>query len=84
MDLKVGQSHRARKELFARGLRRGFLSVEEIDASLPDGCMTPAERWLLYFSFRAAQIEIRGDLGPEPAAEELRAAGEQGASAATE
>lgn len=74
MDLKVGQSHRARKELFARGLRRGFLSVEEIDASLPDGCMTPAERWLLYFSFRAAQIEIRGDLGPEPSADELREA----------
>jgi hypothetical protein len=69
MDLKVGQSHRARKELFARGLRRGYLSVDEIDACLPEGCMTPSERWLLYFSFRAAQIDIRGDLGPEPSVE---------------
>jgi hypothetical protein len=26
--LKIGRSHKARKALFTRGIRRGFLSVE--------------------------------------------------------
>lgn len=75
MDVKVGRSHRARKELFAKGLRQGYLTVEEIEAALPDGSMTPSERWLLYFSLRAAEIEIRGeppdDVDREPTTEEL-------------
>lgn len=65
MELKIGQNHFLRKELFARGLRQGFLTVEEIEHALPPGCMTPAERWLLYFSLRAAQVEIRGEPPPE-------------------
>jgi hypothetical protein len=61
VELKVGQSHHMRKALFARGLRQGYLTVDEIEQALPPGSMTPAERWLLYFSLRAAQIDIHGE-----------------------
>jgi len=61
MEVKEGPSHRLRKALFARGLRQGYLSVDDIEQALPPGSMTPAERWLLYFSLRAAQVEIRGE-----------------------
>jgi hypothetical protein len=62
--LKIGRSHKARKALFARGIRRGFLSVEEIDEALPPGSLTDAERWLLYYSLKASRVEIRdGDGG---------------------
>ncbi len=57
--LKIGRSHKARKALFARGIRRGFLSVEEIDEALPAGSLTDAERWLLYYSLKASRVEIR-------------------------
>ncbi|MBS2027469.1 MAG: RNA polymerase sigma factor region1.1 domain-containing protein [Deltaproteobacteria bacterium] len=60
MELKIGKSHHARKELFARGLRQGYLTVDEIEQALPAGTLTPSERWLLYFSLRAAEVEIRG------------------------
>lgn len=77
MDVKIGRSHRARKDLFARGLRQGYLTVDEIEAALPDGSMTPSERWLLYYSLRAAQIDIRGEPPDEairePSPEELQA-----------
>ncbi len=58
MSDKIGQSYRARKALFAKGIRDGRLSVQEIEAALPDGSLTAAERWLLYYSLRAAEIEI--------------------------
>lgn len=54
-----GESHRARKELFRAGIRRGFLEVKEIERALPPGSLSPAERWVLYYSFRAAGIELR-------------------------
>jgi len=57
--LKIGRSHKARKALFTRGIRRGFLSVEEIDEALPPGSLTDAERWLLYYSLKASRVEIR-------------------------
>ena len=57
--LKIGRSHGARKALFARGIRRGFLSLDEIDEALPSGSLTDAERWLLFYSLRAARVEIR-------------------------
>jgi hypothetical protein len=69
---KTGKNHRARKELFARGLRQGYLDVEEIEQAMPEGSLTPSERWLLYFSLRAAEIEIRLEPGaeaPPPGAE---------------
>ena len=61
--LKIGRSHKARKALFARGIRRGFLSVEEIDEALPPGSLTDAERWLLYYSLKASRVEIRDGEG---------------------
>ena len=48
----------ARKELFARGIKAHRLSEEEIDQALPDGTLSPMERWLLYYSLRAAGVEI--------------------------
>jgi hypothetical protein len=61
--LKIGRSHKARKALFTRGIRRGFLSVAEIDEALPSGSLTDAERWLLYYSLKASRVEIRDSEG---------------------
>lgn len=58
MDNRIGQSYLARKALFAKGLKEGRLSVQEIEDALPAGSLTAAERWLLYYSLRAAQVEI--------------------------
>jgi Sigma-70 factor, region 1.1 len=55
------QAHEARKGLFQLGLRRGHLTVSEIDEALPPGSLSPAERWLLFYSLRAAGVEIRDD-----------------------
>ncbi len=61
--VKLGRGHGAKKQLFQRGLRRGFLTIQEIESSLPPGTMTAAERWLLYYSLRAAEIELRDETG---------------------
>ncbi|NMO14432.1 hypothetical protein HPC49_04950 [Pyxidicoccus fallax] len=58
MENRIGKSYMARKALFAKGLKEGRLSVQEIEAALPPGTLTAAERWLLYYSLRAAQVEI--------------------------
>ena len=58
MDTHVGQSYVARKTLFAKGIKEGRLSFQEIERALPSGVLTPAERWLLYYSLRSAEIEI--------------------------
>ena len=55
------EAHEARKELFQLGLRRGHLTVAEIDRALPPGSLSPAERWLLFYSLRAPGVEIRDD-----------------------
>jgi hypothetical protein len=60
---KTGRSHEARKRLFQSGLRRGFLTVQEIETALPPGALTAPERWLLYFSLRASEVEIRDETG---------------------
>jgi hypothetical protein len=61
--LKIGGGHRLRKALFVRGLKLGTLNVDEIEAAVPPGMMTAAERWLLYFSLRAAEVELRDSDG---------------------
>lgn len=71
MDVKIGKSHLARKELFRKGVRKGFLTVEEIEGALPPGTLAAAERWLLYYSLRAAEIEIVGDESEAPVMEGL-------------
>lgn len=61
--MKSSASHEARKALFQVGIRRGTLTVEEIDRALPSGSLSPAERWLLFYSLRAAGVEIRDERG---------------------
>jgi hypothetical protein len=58
VDLKVGHSYESRKSLFAKGIRERRLTIQEIEEALPTGTLTAAERWLLYYSLRAAEVEI--------------------------
>jgi hypothetical protein len=70
--VRGSESHEARKTLFQLGIRRGWLELAEIDRALPAGSLTPAERWLLFYSLRAAGVQIRDADGvslespPEP------------------
>jgi hypothetical protein len=81
--LKIGRSHKARKALFARGIRRGYLMIEEIDEALPPGSLTDAERWLLFYSLKASRVEVRDgegnalDLAERPAASQGEAEADQ-------
>lgn len=59
------ESHEARKALFQRGIRRGTLSLDGIDRALPPGSLSPSERWLLFYSLRAAGVEIKDREGDE-------------------
>jgi hypothetical protein len=63
------ESHEARKALFQLGIRRGHLSLNEIDRALPPGSLSPSERWLLFYSLRAAGVDIRDRTGEEVEAE---------------
>jgi hypothetical protein len=58
MDERSSESHSAKKGLFAKGFRQGWLTVREIEAALPAEALTDTERWLLYYSLRAIQVEI--------------------------
>ena len=71
-SLQIGRSHKARKALFTRGIRRGFLTVGEIDEALPPGSLTDAERWLLYYSLHAARVEVLDRRGKRVDLEDLR------------
>jgi len=62
-DEATSCSHAARKALFTRALRRGWLRLDEIDAALPSGTLSEAERWLLLASLRAADVELRDGAG---------------------
>ena len=77
-SLKIGREHKARKALFTRGIRRGFLTLDEIDEALPPGSLSDAERWLLFYSLHAARVEIHDDDGRRLALEELRASESEG------
>ncbi|HEX7623975.1 MAG TPA: RNA polymerase sigma factor region1.1 domain-containing protein [Anaeromyxobacteraceae bacterium] len=57
--MRASQTHRARKELFRRGIQQGSLTVQEIERALPAAALTDAERWLLYYSLSASGVEIR-------------------------
>ena len=70
-ETRIGSTHLARKALFRRGLEQGYLHVDEIEEALPPGALTPAERWLFYYSLRAAEVELVGEVprtvsGPLP------------------
>jgi hypothetical protein len=76
-SLKIGRSHKARKALFTRGIRRGVLSLDEIDEALPAGSLTDAERWLLFYSLHAARVEILDGRGKRIGLDELRSTRDQ-------
>jgi sigma-70-like protein len=61
--VRESASHEARKALFQLGIRRGHLTVDEIDSALPSGTLSPAERWLLFYSLRASGVQIRDARG---------------------
>ncbi len=63
--MRSSRSHRARKDLFQRGIQRGTLTIQEIERALPPGSLTDAERWLLYYSLHASGVEIRDEDGAE-------------------
>lgn len=65
MDPRIGKTYLARKELFHKGIQEGRLTVQEIERALPPGSLTPAERWLLYYSLRAARVEIHDEVTGE-------------------
>ncbi len=69
--IKVGGGHRLRKALFVRGLKQGYLNVDDVEAAVPPGMMTAAERWLLYFSLRASDVELRDSDGRVLTADDL-------------
>lgn len=69
--LRIGGGHKLRKALFVRGIRQGYLNIDEVEASIPPGLMTAAERWLLYFSLRAAHVELRDSEGRVVTPDEL-------------
>ncbi|TMA26200.1 MAG: hypothetical protein E6J78_14850 [Deltaproteobacteria bacterium] len=70
--MKIGRSHKSRKALFTRGIRRGFLTIAEIDEALPPGSLTDAERWLLFYSLHAARVQVLDGEGQRLDLEELR------------
>ena len=57
------ESHEARKALFQPASAAATCSLQEIDRALPQGSLSPAERWLLFYSLRAAGVEIRDSRG---------------------
>lgn len=57
--MKTSHTHRARKELFRRGIQQGSLTVQEIERALPAAALTDSERWLLYYSLSASGVKIR-------------------------
>jgi hypothetical protein len=71
-SLKIGREHKTRKALFTKGIRRGFLTLGEIDEALPNGSMTDAERWLLFYSLHASRVEILDGRGRRISLEEIR------------
>jgi hypothetical protein len=76
--MKQGPIHRTRKALFQRGLRQGYLTLAEIEGALPPGSLSPSERWLLYYSLRAAGIDLTTrppGLGLRPEDDHARGAG---------
>ncbi|MFM2153445.1 MAG: hypothetical protein RL199_1880 [Pseudomonadota bacterium] len=55
--------HRWRRDLFVRGLREGYVDAERVEEEIPPGMMSASERWLLYFSLSASEIELRDRQG---------------------
>ena len=63
VEFRTGVAHSLRKALFIRGLRQGFLAVDEVDEALSPGLMSAAERWLFFFSLHASGVQLRDAAG---------------------
>jgi hypothetical protein len=61
VEERIGKTYWARKALFVKGIRDKRLSVQEIERLLPPGSLSTSERWLLYYSLRAAEVELVDD-----------------------
>src|ERR1700687_3088440 len=55
---QIGNAYLARKALFSKGIREGRLGVQEIERMLTPDSLSAPERWLLYYSLRAAEVEL--------------------------
>lgn len=55
---RMSETHETRKALFQKGVREGRLTLAEIEKAIPKGSLSPTERWLLFYSLRAAEIAI--------------------------
>jgi hypothetical protein len=58
MQDQIGNCYLARKALFSKGIRDGRLSIQEIERMLPPESRSAPERWLVYYSLRAAEVEL--------------------------
>jgi len=70
--------HEARRSLFSSGVRRGFVTLDEIELATPLSTMSSAERWLLFYSLNAIGVEIRSGTHEYSGGESLEAASEIG------
>ena len=61
MQERIGKAYWARKALFEKAIREKRLSIQEIDRLLPPGSLSASERWLLYYSLHAAEVELVND-----------------------
>lgn len=72
-DLQSSELQEARKALFKKGKRQGYLTFQEISEAIPEIMMSPADRWLLFYSLRAMGIQLLDvdiePTRPEPASE---------------
>lgn len=64
-DLPSSELQEARKALFKKGKRQGYLTFQEISEAIPEIMMSPADRWLLFYSLRAMGIQLL-DVDIEP------------------
>lgn len=62
-SIRISGNHKLRKALFVKGIRQGHLTVDEVEDAIPPGLLTAAERWLLYFSLRSADVQLRDRAG---------------------
>ncbi len=61
----LGDSHATRLALISRGLARGYLALDEVEAELPPGSLSPVERWIFLYSLRALGIELKLEWGAD-------------------
>ena len=63
MSDALSRSHEARKALFKRGLRQGFVTEAELEEAMPHDRFEPLEIATLVYSLQACGIEIRPGSG---------------------